>query len=739
MTDELVTVRGRVRRRMFYNQDDGFCIVLIDVASIDRGKSVGGRSLGVKGRLRGIEEGMDIKAQGRFVEHAKYGRQLQADLILPEMQDLEGVYRYLLAGGISGVGKKLAGRIAETFGAGALEIIRREPERLLEIEGIGKAKAAEISAALAEQKSVEEIMTFLLGAGLETRIANRIHRELGDQALSHIKANPYILAGIAGIGFATADDIARSLGIAPDAPARIEAGLEYVVSEAMRRAGHTRFPRDYVAAQAARGLALDRNLVSQGIERMIASGQFRLSATPSGPMLAQARVARLERRIAEQLLALAGESGVDVPKARIAATAPITLAAEQLAAVEGALRERVCVITGGPGTGKSTITDIILTLLQREAGCASIALAAPTGRAARRLAEATGRDADTLHRLLMINPENGESSRDDAIEADVLLVDEFSMVDTVMAGHLLDAIAAGTRLILIGDVDQLPSVGAGQVLADIIESGALPVFRLAHVFRNAGDIKLNAAEIRQGRMPVLDTDASSNFRFVETMNPDAGSVVAVVRRMIETDGIPATDIQVLAPMYREAAGVDAINAALQSALVGDPQQSSRKLVHGRTAFMLGDRVVQTANRSVTRKDGSTTRINNGDVGYITEMNAAEGSFKVDFDGEVIAMTRGDLIDLSLAYCVTIHKSQGSEYRGVVLLCALAHGYMLKSGRRLVYTGMTRARERLYWVGEREAAALAVSDVGERPRQTGLRAALADCAAGRAGESLAEAV
>jgi exodeoxyribonuclease V alpha subunit len=726
MSTEAVTASGRVIRRLYFNSEDGFCILQLAVRKEDQ-RTLGHSKRGVvvvKGKMRSAEEGMTVKVTGHWVEHPRYGAQINADLMSPVLADLEAVYRYLSGGSIAGVGKTLARRIVDHFGAEAIEVVRERPERLQEVAGIGPEKARQIGAALAEERAIEAIMRFLYAAGLDSRRALRIHRELGDSALDQIRANPYCLAQVRGVGFETADQVARSLGVEHDSGYRIEAGINHLIEEMMRRDGDTLVERGALIGRAQRSLGVERQSIERVVGAMVDSRQLAVARIEGSPGIALARVHDLERaaarRIAE-LLDASGDARDGVPCAQaLSRYSDQPLAPAQMAALQGVFRHRFCVITGGPGTGKSTLTRAILNALSDHARTElAVELAAPTGRAARRLEEATGRESATLHRLLRIDPETGRSALDAPLDADVVLVDEFSMVDTMVFSRLMEAVTPQMRVIFVGDVDQLPSVGPGQVLADLIDSAAVPVYRLDHVFRNAGAIKLGAAAVRSGALPEYASTSAGNFHFTARPSPQASDVVAIVRRMIEHDGIAPEAIQVLAPMRKEAVGVHALNKALQKALVGDPSAHPQHLRSHDTLFQRGDRVMQTANRTLANCQGEAVRINNGDIGYISHINAEEGTLKVNFDGKVVPLARNDLIDLELAFAITVHKAQGAEYEGVVMPLSMAHVFMLRRGRRILYTGMTRAKSQLHWVGDPEAVEIAVRSGQERNRRTGL--------------------
>jgi exodeoxyribonuclease V alpha subunit len=598
------------------------------------------------------------------------------------------------------------------------DVIEKQPQRLIEIPGIGPKRVAKITRAWAEQKVVREIMVFLQSHGVGTSRAVRIFKTYGPDAIPLVTENPYRLArDIRGIGFKTADTIAERLGIPKDSMIRARAGISYSLLEAVSD-GHCGLPEDDLLVLAEKLLEIPQAILVDAIALELKEATVVADTLRDRRCIFLMHLWHAEREIAARLQTLAGGTppwgSVDVSKAIpwVESKLGMALAASQRDAVAMALVSKVLVITGGPGVGKTTIVRSILKILSAKG--LAVALCAPTGRAAKRLSETTGLEAKTVHRLLEIDPANGGFKRtaESPLDCDLLVVDETSMVDVPLMAALMRALPNQAAVLLVGDVDQLPSVGPGQVLADVIASGAVPVARLTEIFRQAAASRIvtSAHSVNAGRMPDLQPpkDADTDFYFVSADDPEDGArkVVEIVRdripRRFALD--PVRDIQVLAPMQRGILGARGLNLALQAALNGDTTKPSVEKF-GWT-YRVGDKVMQTAN-------DYEKEVYNGDIGTIVDYDAEDGELAIDFDGRVVPYPLGELDQVTLAYATTIHKSQGSEYPAVVIPIAMAHYMMLK--RNLIYTGITRGKRLVVIVGQKRALAMAVrtSDDGKR--------------------------
>jgi len=606
------------------------------------------------------------------------------------------------------------------FGAAVFELIEQAPARLREVTGIGPKRAARIIAGWAEQKVIREIMLFLHGHGVGTARAVRIFKTYGQDAVQVISENPYRLArDIRGIGFLTADKVAEKLGIAKTAMIRVRAGVSYALAEAMDE-GHCGLPRDELADATAKLIEVPTALIETALALELEAGTVVADTVEGRPCVFLAALHRAEQVIAERLRALASGPpswpGIDVTRAIpwVEGRTGLTLADSQKRALGLAVACKVLVITGGPGVGKTTLVNSILKVLGAKG--VAVALCAPTGRAAKRLAESTGLEARTIHRLLETDPKTGSFKRgaEHPLACDLLVVDEASMVDVMLMRSLLLALPDTAALLIVGDVDQLPSVGPGQVLADIIGSGAVPVVRLTEVFRQAARSRVvtNAHRINQGEMPDLTAQDGSDFFFVDAADPEEGvrKLLAVVcERIPARFGLdPVRDVQVLCPMNRGGLGARALNLALQAAL--NPPGETRVERFGWT-FGPGDKVMQVVN-------DYDRDVFNGDLGVITGVNPDEGELSVSFDGRAVSYGFGELDELVLAYATTIHKAQGSEYPAVVIPLSTQHYPMLT--RKLLYTGLTRGKRLVVLVGQRRALAIAVRNQGARRRWSRLR-------------------
>lgn len=691
-----------------------------------------GEPITIVGKLVEISEGMPITVVGQWVVDRKYGRQLRVSFAHPRTpKTVIGIERFLGSGLIPGIGPSFAKRIVEKFGKDTLDVIEKSPHRLTEVPGIGTQRARQLADAVAAQRHVQEVMVFLQGHGVTMASAARIVKKYGKDAINVVRANPYRLAReVWGIGFRTADSIADKLGIARDANERLEAGLLYALETSIDD-GHMHLPDDELVAAAAELLQIGADKLPPRLGALEAQGLVvREVLGNRGPCSALPDQHAAEVESAQILAELAASPARSFPLdigAAIHAFESVTgieLATQQRRAIEAALRDRCVVITGGPGVGKTTIVKAIVHLARL--GHRRVSLAAPTGRAAKRLSEATSAEAMTIHRLLEFLPHEGGFQRDrkNPLEADLLVVDEASMIDAQLFRAVLAALRPGAQLVLVGDIDQLPSVGAGAVLADVIDSGAATVIRLTEIFRQAAASKIvvSAHRINRGELPELETTGDrSDFYFISREDPEAARatiVELVAERIPARFGFDAVaDVQVLTPMHRGDLGTAAINRALQERL--NPSSGGTELVRGERVFRRRDKVMQLRN-------DYDRNVFNGDIGVIEEIDRETGTLRVDFDGRSAIYERAELDQLVHAYAVSVHKSQGSEYAAVVIPLVTQHFMMLQ--RSLLYTAVTRGKKLVVLVGTRRAVQLAVNNADAKRRYTWLaervRAAMA---------------
>ncbi len=722
------SVLDAVLERITYaNEETGYT-----VARVDAGRS--GDLITVVGALLGAQPGESLRMRGRWGSHPQYGRQFHVEdytTVLPAT--VQGIRRYLGSGLIKGIGPRLAERIVEHFGLDALDVIEQHPERLIEVPKLGPKRTEAIAAAWEEQKSIKEVMVFLQGVGVSTSLAVRIYKQYADRSIEVVRTEPYRLAtDVWGIGFRTADTIAKAVGIPHDSPQRIKAGLVFTLSESTGD-GNCFLPEQRLIAEAIKILQVDTGAVIECLAELVGEeGVVREEIPgedPDEPVAAIYLVPfhRAEISLAGQLLRLLRTpadrmpafAGVDWDKALawLHGQTHTELAPAQQAAVKLALTEKVAVLTGGPGCGKSFTVRSIVTLAQAKG--AKIVLAAPTGRAAKRLTELTGHDASTVHRLLELRP-GGDAAydRDRPLDADLVVVDEASMLDLLLANKLAKAVAPGAHLLLVGDVDQLPSVGAGEVLRDLLVQGTpVPHVRLTHVFRQAqqSGVVTNAHRINTGDYPLVRGLGDFFFFSADEAEDAAAMTVDVVARRIPAKfGFdPRRDVQVLAPMHRGPAGAGALNTLLQDALTPVRPDTPERRVGGRI-FRVGDKVTQIRNNY----DKGASGVFNGTLGVVTGIDLDEQKVTVRTDeDEDIDYEFTELDELAHAYAVTIHRSQGSEYPAVVIPVTTSAWMMLQ--RNLLYTAVTRARKLVVLVGSRRAIGQAVRTVSGGRRHTAL--------------------
>jgi len=671
-------------------------------------------------------EGQRLRMFGRWSTHPSHGRQFEFEgfEVLPPA-DAAGLVRYFSSRAFEGIGEILALRIVETLGETALEVIRDRPEELERVRGLKPLVRVALAAAVRREFATHQLHAFLRGAGLGPRQAAQVVRALGADCEAQLRSDPYLLAGkVAGIGFGIADRFAQRLGLAPDSPERCRAGLLHVLRQSASE-GHSlqRQSELFAGARELLAVALDDEALPRALDDLAARREVRVEVLEEEPWVYLPWLAASEAGVAasiETILARAGETrplAKEVDLRSMESFQGVQLDLKQREAVLGLLSAPLALLTGGPGVGKTTIVRWVVRLAQDRG--AKVLLASPTGRAAKRLAEATGADASTVHRLLGWDPLTGSFLHDasNPLECDLLVVDEISMLDVVLAHHLLKAVADPTRLILVGDPDQLPSVGPGNVLADMIAAGRIPLHRLTEVYRQQGGSLIieNAHRILTGQEPRLPArgDLTSDFYFfpAEDAASAAERVVEVVtQRIPQSFGMSwIDDVQVLAPMYRGDCGVDALNDRLREAL----GHGGREVVHGGRIWRTGDRVVHTRN-------DYEREVFNGDMGRIARVDE-DGSVLVRFPEKEVLYASDELADLQAAFAVTVHRSQGSEYPAVVVPLVMAQAIMLQ--RNLLYTAITRARRLVVLVGSRRALQLAIQNAEPSARRSGLAARL----------------
>jgi exodeoxyribonuclease V alpha subunit len=725
------TLDAVLERITYANEETGYTVARV---ATDRSSDL----LTVVGALLGAQPGESLRLRGRWASHPQYGRQFQVeayDTVLPAT--IQGIRRYLGSGLIKGIGPKMAERIVDHFGQATLEVIEQAPGRLVEVPGLGPKRTAMITAAWAEQQAIKEVMVFLQGVGVSTSLAVRIYKTYRDEAIEVVRREPYRLAAdVWGIGFKTADQIAQRLGIPHDSPQRVKAGLQFALSEASED-GHCYLPEAELVAKATGLLGVDAELAGRCLEELVAEEGVVAESLPGtaaseGDREGMGRAVwlvpfhRAERALAAGLLRLLAAPTDRLPWSQavdwtvaldwLGRTMGVTLAPEQAAAVQLSLTERVAVLTGGPGCGKSYSVRAIVALARAKR--ATVVLAAPTGRAAKRLSELAGLEAATLHRLLQLRP-GGDAAfdRDHPLDADLVVVDEASMLDVLLANKLVKAIPPGAHLLLVGDVDQLPSVGAGEVLRDLLAADTLPRVRLTQVFRQAqqSGVVTNAHRINAGQLPVTH-GLDDFFLFAEDDSDQVADLVVdiVANRLPRRFGLdPAREVQVLCPMHRGTAGAGALNERLQAALTPGREGLAERRFGGRV-YRVGDKVMQIRNNY----DKGTAGVFNGSVGVVTALSLEDSELRVLLDeDEEVAYGFDELDELTHAYAVSIHRSQGSEYPCVVVPLTMSAWMMLQ--RNLLYTAVTRAKRIVVLVGSRRALAKAVRTQGAGRRYTAL--------------------
>ncbi len=742
--NSLTVLEGTVRAVIFQNPENGYTVLRL---------TVGDETVTCVGTLPGVAAGEGLRLYGAWTSHASYGQQFKAEHAERSLPvGSAAIYDYLASGAIRGIGARTARLIVSEFGAQTLDVIENSPEELVKIKGITQKKAEAMSRSFREQTGLRRLMEFLVDNGVKPVSAARLYRVYGEEAEAELTRNPYILADeYFGLDFFTADAFAVKLGFAPDARERVGAAVAFELRHNEGN-GHVFLPADKLTAATAQLIEVSPETVEGVMAAMTDSGELVRERVAGVEAVYLPDMYEAETEVASRLAALASRRadkvpGLDILMQRAQYGCGITFAQKQRMALELAASSHVCVLTGGPGTGKTTTVRGILGLYD-EMGLRTL-LTAPTGRAAKRLTELTGREAQTVHRLLGAGaPEAGEAMREfqkcaeDQLECDAVILDETSMVDIKLMAALLDAMPAGCRLVMVGDADQLPSVGPGNVFGDVIRSGVVPVIALTDIFRQAREsaIVKNAHCINRGEVPSLK-NAGGDFFFLR--RPDPEGVTRTVTELISSRlpknmGIDPRDIQVLSPSRKYAGGTRELNEAIQREL-NPPSPDKKEKTVGGVTFRVGDRVMQTRNNydilwvkgdSAQKTDDDTaptkaetgTGIFNGDVGYIEDMDEGTGAARIRFDDRLVTCPFEEMTELELAYAVTVHKAQGSEYRAVILALPKCPPGLIS--RSVLYTAVTRARELLIVTGGAEIFAAMVANDKRQRRYSGLRARLA---------------
>jgi exodeoxyribonuclease V alpha subunit len=738
--NEIASIQGTISRITYQNPETHYTVARLD--------EDGGPGMTVVGAIFPVFEGEEIKVTGVWKRHPRYGLQFQVDhweKIDPAT--IEGIEKYLGSGLIKGIGETYAKRLVAAFGLDTLRVLSEQPLRILEVDGIGEVRARRIMQAWQEQRGMQDVMVFLQGHGVGASLALRIYRVFGSDTIQQVRENPYALAQqVHGIGFLLADRLADRIGVRGDFPMRVQAGVLHVLRESADQ-GHCFLPLALLKRSAAGLLVVEEDPVEAAVDKLAANGALTLQESDDGTVtrVYLAELFHAERRVAEALGRLlstpssvqsesrigpwsvsgaAPRGAIDLVSPELFGPSTVTLDDDQIRATQQALREKILVITGGPGTGKTTLLTALLMILRRAK--VTFVLAAPTGRAAKRMSESAGEEAMTIHRLLEYNPREGGFHRneDTPLQADFIIVDETSMVDLALMDHLLRAVDPHSHLILVGDVDQLPSVGPGSVLRDLIESGVVPKAVLKRIFRQEREslIVVNAHRILLGQSLVLSNEKeSSDFVFLARESED--DILAQVKTLVREE-IPrsihlaadqvAQAIQVLTPMHRGLLGTINLNRELQALL--NPWGTT--LERSGVSLRLGDKVMQLRNNY-------DKGVFNGDLGRIVGIDTEDGSVKVDFLERIIEYDADELDEIGLAYATSVHKSQGSEYPVVVIPLHTSHYLLLH--RSILYTAVTRGKKLVVIVGSRKALAMAIRNFRVEKRNTGLREKLMEAA------------
>lgn len=727
----MATLCGHVERITFNNPDTGYTVLVLKADATKSVPKVDGQ-VTVVGSLPPLTTGEDLQFSGDWVENPKYGRQFKAETVIPAApSSREGLIAYIGGGLVKGIGPKTAEKIVRFLGKDALRVLDKEPDRIYDVPGLKEDLAEKLIMAWRDSQDNRRALIDLQDFGITGGMASRIVKYLGSNAASAVKENPYTLADeVFGYGFVRADAVARNLGVVYNDPNRIKAGLRYTLNQA-NFDGHVFLPRSLLVEKAMEALQVnDSHLVEEIIEqevfrdRLVVEGDVsRDTASVYTPEYyeAETNAAALLRQLAVNPSPIADEANdalSDGLLEKLEAQHQLVLSSQQREAVAGSLLHKVTVLTGGPGTGKTTTLKAVIHML--EALEKEFALASPTGRAAKRLSEATGHGAMTIHRLLGYFPDTGEFLYDETnpLEIDMLILDETSMLDLMLFDAVLQALKPETHLMLVGDVDQLPSVGAGNVLRDVIDGGVAEVTRLKTIFRQEAGSRIisNAHRINAGEEPYLENN-SDDFFFFRAEDPnDVNDLIVdiVVNRLPAKFGIdPLRDVQVIAPMYRGPAGVDSLNNALQHAL--------NPAAYGAPEHKMGNRLLRVGDKVMQTKNNYDLDVFNGDIGYMQDIDREASLIGVEFDDGLVGYDYQQAEQLILAYCISTHRSQGSEYPVVVMPIITQHYIMLQ--RNLLYTAVTRAKQMVVLVGSRKAVAIAVSNDKVTERFSGLKGRL----------------
>ena len=731
-TEELNLIEGSVEAVIYQNEENGYTVLRIDAGE------QGG--ITVVGCMPGVAPGESLSIRGKWMRHASYGEQFKAEIVERRMPAGEkAIFEYLASGAVRGIGAATARRMIEEFGEDALTVLEEHPEQLTRIKGITRKRALAMGEHFRLQMGMRRLLEFLGEHNVALQLAMPLYRRYGDRALEVVKSNPYLLVDEElGVDFAIADALAIDMGMGGEDPQRIEAGLLFELSHNLMN-GHTFLPRRKLLPATGQLLGLESEALEDGLEALIEQGEVVQEEVAGETACYLSDLQEAEEYVAERMGEMARREllppdGLDALIDRIQAEQGIIYAPQQREAVELAAGRQVMLLTGGPGTGKTTSLRGVLALF--DALGLETALAAPTGRAAKRLGDLCGVDAATIHRLLetQFDPGTGRlvfaHDESDPLRMDAVIVDETSMVDIALMRALLSALRGDCRLVLVGDPDQLPSVGPGNLFSDLIRSDSIPMVRLTEIFRQAAEsaIVMNAHGVNRGELPDL-RNKGGDFFFLRRKDPAraAETIVELVKeRLPKNMGIPADQIQVLSPTRKTVAGTGALNRAIQEA-VNPPDREKGERRFGEFIFREGDRVMQVRNNYdlMWRDRDSLTSgmgVFNGDIGQITQVDNRNECITVDFDGRIVEYSPDMLGELEPAYAITVHKSQGSEYRAVIL--SVCKGTPMLLTRGVLYTAITRARELLVLVGDEEAVAQMTANNRQQRRYSGLRWRLA---------------
>ena len=708
------TISGYLERVIYYNEENDFIVAKLK----EKGKK---ELTTIIGNLSGINPGESVRLSGKWVHDKRFGEQFRVDtyqVVVPAT--VNGIKKYLGSGLIKGIGPIMAERIVRVFGLNTLDIIDKEPSRLAEVDGIGEKRISMITRAWQEQKEIRDVMVFLQGNGISAAYAAKIYKQYRNRSIELVRENPYRLAtDIKGIGFLTADKIAKNIGIEKNSPIRAKAAILYMLSE-LSDDGHVYFPYSELIKRTEKKLEIDENTLTGAISSLLKENRIYMEETEDRAVylapfyVAEKGIALHLKRIKESsssIRPINSQKALEWVEERLG----ITLAERQREAVLLSTNSKVLIITGGPGTGKTTIIRAILKIFEMLK--VNIILCAPTGRAAKRMSEATGFPAKTIHRLLEYSPKEGGFKKNEGnpLSADLIIVDESSMIDTLLMYHMLKAVPSHAHLILVGDINQLPSVGAGNVLRDIISSKVFPVVTLNEIFRQAkrSMIVINAHRVNSGRFPLIkkpDKGKLTDFYFVCEEEPEKilNKIIRLCKdRIPRRFGYNIRDIQVITPMNRGIVGTSNLNAELQREL----NQNNLGLIYGSRIYKLGDKVMQVSNNY-------EKEVFNGDIGWVSNISQEDGQLEVEYDGRKVVYERSELDEITLAYAVSVHKSQGSEYPVVIVPVVTQHYILLQ--RNLIYTAITRAKRLAILIGTKKALAIGIKNNKVEKRYTYLR-------------------